>query len=1127
MKLHSYPLLVFALLLSQFTVIKAEIITDGTVGPTVNVNGPNFIIGQELGSQIGNNLFHSFKTFDINTNNGISESATFTGSADINNVISRVTGGEISTINGLLKSEISNADFYFINPAGIIFGENAKVDVPAAFHISTADELKFADGSTFSATEPNKSALGIAQPEAFGFLQPQDTSLIVNGSQLEFKPNSTVSLTSSNIGLNNTGISSESGTITIIANGNNSTPVSITGSLPQQSNGDFIANSSFVNVSGDGAGQLNVAAGKAFMNEGILLNSNIGSTNALGHTKVQASQLQLHNGSQISSGTFAQGHGVAISVETDQLLISGVKDKLTGIGSNALVGSTGHAGDVIVKVNGLLEVNNGGEIFGSTFSSGNAGNLIVDAKHLSMNANAGLLSQIASNTFSSGNAGNIDLNVKGLLEVYQYSEISNSTGSTGNSGILTINAGGVLIDSLNSGYSTGIYSSAIAESSGLVGNINIQTQELLLKNNSSILAAHRGEIDEQLLTSFQPSILSIKANHLDLQSGSIISTSSEKNVPASYIDLQISNSLSLSDISIISSSANTGDAGLININSQGTTNLKDSFISSETFGSGHSGNILLFSKEQLNQNNSTISSSTYAQGNAGEVNIYAKNIDLKQASAIVSNASAEASGKVGNINIQANTIKLLQSGVYAVHLGNTDANSLGVDDKGKIFIQADNIDMQQESRISASSFGNVNASDIDLLVNNHLLIANSSEITSTGRDGDAGFLRVVVLQQLDLENGSHIGSDTIGKGKGGNIILLVDGQINLDNASLISSNTLAQGNAGIVSIAANSISINNNSAILSAGGDETATGLAGDINIYSKDILLANNSFISIDHLGEINEINFINFSPGSLYIEADNLTLNNLSAISASASGSFPASAIELNIDSRLQLKNSLISSFANTNHGGNITIKGNAGFIMKDSLITTSTNGGNGGDIDINSAALVMDTGFIQANTAVGAMGGNISINVPFLLTRNAILPEIGGITAQKFSKGSGQNIIQAAAPEGNPGSLSISSPEVDISASLITLSSKFLDKSSIAEDPCATIQKKKSSSLVSAGRGGTPSNFAAPSSISYGGNRLEQLHNKTKFPTSMNNKPEKITLDLIPTAKSESNQLNCITM
>ena len=92
----------------------ADIATDGMVGPARNLAGPDFSIGAELGATRGNNLFHSFRTFNIDAG----ESATFTGPGNIANVISRVTGGDASTLNGLLRSEVGQADFFFINPAG-------------------------------------------------------------------------------------------------------------------------------------------------------------------------------------------------------------------------------------------------------------------------------------------------------------------------------------------------------------------------------------------------------------------------------------------------------------------------------------------------------------------------------------------------------------------------------------------------------------------------------------------------------------------------------------------------------------------------------------------------------------------------------------------------------------------------------------------------------------------------------------------------------------------------------------------------------------------------------------------------------------------------------------------------
>src|SRR3954471_23495568 len=144
------PPLIAALLATE--PVQAQIVTDGSVGSAGHIGrreslpGPHVKIGAELGTRRGANLFHSFEKFGIATG----QTATFTGPGEIKNVISRVTGGEISNIDGALASTVGQADLYFLNPAGVMFGPNARLDVPGSFHVSTAHELRFADGASFS-----------------------------------------------------------------------------------------------------------------------------------------------------------------------------------------------------------------------------------------------------------------------------------------------------------------------------------------------------------------------------------------------------------------------------------------------------------------------------------------------------------------------------------------------------------------------------------------------------------------------------------------------------------------------------------------------------------------------------------------------------------------------------------------------------------------------------------------------------------------------------------------------------------------------------------------------------------------------------------------------------------------
>jgi filamentous hemagglutinin family protein len=154
----------------------AEVATDGTLGARVRLTGKNVTVPARLGQIRGQNLFHSFERFGVPTKGRV----TFTGPDGLKNVIGRVTGGERSSIDGTLASKIQGADLWLLNPAGILFGPHARLQVPGSFHASTADELRFADGAVFSALDPQGSVLSVAAPEAFGFLHVKPAGITID-----------------------------------------------------------------------------------------------------------------------------------------------------------------------------------------------------------------------------------------------------------------------------------------------------------------------------------------------------------------------------------------------------------------------------------------------------------------------------------------------------------------------------------------------------------------------------------------------------------------------------------------------------------------------------------------------------------------------------------------------------------------------------------------------------------------------------------------------------------------------------------------------------------------------------------------------------------------------------------
>jgi filamentous hemagglutinin family protein len=198
----------------------AQIRADDTLpeNSTVTRQGNTSVIRQ--GTRRGRNLFHSFERFSIPRN----QSAVFQDlPSEVENIFARVTGSDRSLINGLLEAQqtggnLSPANFFLLNPNGIIFGENASLNIGGSFIASTADRIQFADGFQFSAVNSQVQPLLSVQVPVGLQLGPTPGTISNRATaSLSVRPGRTIALIGGPITFVGGGLTAEAGRIELAA----------------------------------------------------------------------------------------------------------------------------------------------------------------------------------------------------------------------------------------------------------------------------------------------------------------------------------------------------------------------------------------------------------------------------------------------------------------------------------------------------------------------------------------------------------------------------------------------------------------------------------------------------------------------------------------------------------------------------------------------------------------------------------------------------------------------------------------------------------------------------------------------------------------------------------------------
>ncbi|WP_300460419.1 filamentous hemagglutinin N-terminal domain-containing protein [Desulfobacula sp.] len=1094
-------LLLINILLMCLSVSHAEVTLDGTLGPQMAVSGPDYQIKAEYGKCINNdNLFHSFGKFNIDAG----QSAIFTGPDAIRNVIGRVTGGTLSTIDGLIRSEFPSANLYLLNPSGFLFSPNATLDVNGSFHVSTANYISLGNEGIFYADSSQKSVLTVDSPSAFGFLDTPPGDISVRESKLEVPQGKTLSLIGGDIeitGMDNSHqgeVFAPGGRIDIasVASGGRIIPI-CSDEAPDlmadsfETLGNIDMHNSYLDAGGNGGGTVFIRGGKLTVDSSYIYASTKGASET------------------------APGTGIDIKVSGD-LLVDNPAGTGSVIGTNIFDNITADSGGVRISAD-QLEIKNGAGIRSVAFvnSGGRSGDITVDTNHLVIQ-NSGA---IQAGTGGSGESGDILINT-GSLDIRDNGFIwTNAFGGSGDSGDIRVTAENVFFSNEKyPGYPTGITTRSYNAGIGNAGDIYLHTKNLQMLAGTEISSptwtpGQAGDIcvtiDEKgSLTGREGILTGIFANTFWMGNGG------EIEINAGRLEMNTNASLQTKALS-------SGNGGNVNLNVTALEIKDRAYISTSGVSEGNAGNVAL-NVETLDMREGAYITTSSAMGDgaaSGNVDIVAKNILISGFESStdpytldftgINSKSGQNGGKGGDVNIQSTYFEMTNRSLLTTQ-------SVGPDQGGGIHLEAKNIVVLNGAVINASAFGSgdggmvaVTADKIRVSgvhpelymdqITNEEMIAPSAIGSQAGLNGGNGGNLNITAGTLEILDGGSLVTDTFGKGNAGNMNivsehLLVSGEnADLKNfyinsgadpknaVSKITASTnatflgdLATGDGGNIAIHTTDLVIKESGRISS---ETTTPGKGGNIDISAHGATLLSGASISAmselsDLAGTAGSIQVLTSGQfnadnaslltsseqstgGDIRVQADNVKLVNNTHISAKSSGQGNAGSIYLTGQQSLVMDTSRITTEARQADGGNIKVAADDMIHLVDSEITASVGGGDqttGGNISIDPQYVILKNSRITANAFEGK-GGNIDI------VSDVFLADPG-------------SMIDASSSLGIDGQVDIRAPITHVSSLVSPLSKDFRNVVALLRKPCmARVHKGEYSSFMIKGRDSLP--------------------------------------------------------